>query len=57
MVRLNKKMSFSAANTQHGFGEHRIKNTMKCIDVTMKYTAVFLMLWAYSSVGGPGHLV
>ncbi len=25
MVRLNKKMSFSAANTQDGFGEHRDK--------------------------------
>ncbi len=24
---------------------------------TMKYTAVFLMLWAYVSAGGPGHLV
>ncbi len=24
---------------------------------TMKYTAVFLMLWAYISAGGPGHLV
>ncbi len=23
----------------------------------MKYTAVFLMLWAYISAGGPGHLV
>ncbi len=24
---------------------------------TMKYTAVFLMLWVYISAGGPGHLV
>ncbi len=24
---------------------------------TMKYTAVFVMLWAYISAGGPGHLV
>ncbi len=24
---------------------------------TMKYTALFLMLWAYISSGGPGHLV
>ncbi len=24
---------------------------------TMKYTAVCLMLWAYISAGGPGHLV
>ncbi len=24
---------------------------------TMKYTAVFLMLWAYISAGGPGQLV
>ncbi len=23
----------------------------------MKYTAVSLMLWAYISAGGPGHLV
>ncbi len=48
------KMSFLAANTQDGFGEHRDKKYPMC---TMKYTAVFLMLWAYISAGGPGHLV
>ncbi len=48
------KMSFLAANTQDGFGEHREKKYPMC---TMKYTAVFLMLWAYISAGGPGHLV
>ncbi len=46
--------SFLAANTQDGFGEHRDKNYPMC---TMKYTAVFFMLWAYISAGGPGHLV
>jgi len=41
-------MCFLAANTQYGFGEDRDK----------KYpTAVYLMLWAYISAGGPGHLV
>jgi len=37
-------MSFLAANTQDGFGEHRDKKYPMC---KMKYTAVFLMLWAY----------
>ncbi len=54
MVRWNKKMSFLAANTQDGFGAHRDKKYPMC---TMKYTAVFLMLWAYISAWGPGHLV
>ncbi len=49
-----KKNSFKAANTQDGFGEHRDKKYPMC---TMKYTAEFLMLWAYISAGGPGHLV
>uniref|UniRef100_A0A8C2HFM7 protein-tyrosine-phosphatase n=1 Tax=Cyprinus carpio TaxID=7962 RepID=A0A8C2HFM7_CYPCA len=44
-------MSFLAANTQDGFGEHREKKYPMC---TMKYTAVFLMLWTYISAGGPG---
>ena len=48
------KMSFLAANTQDGFGKHKDKKYPMC---TMKYTAVFLMLWAYISAGGPGHLV
>ncbi len=48
------KMSILAANTQDWFGEHRDKTYPMC---TMKYTAVFLMLWAYISAGGPGHLV
>ncbi len=46
------KMSFLAANTQDGFGAHRDKKYPMC---TMKYTAVFFMLWAYISAGGPGH--
>ncbi len=50
----NKQKSFLAANTQDGFGEHRDKKYPMC---PMKYTAVFLMLWAYISAGGPGHLV
>ncbi len=54
MVRCNYKMSFLAAITQDGFGEHKDKKYPMC---TMKYTAVFLMLWAYISAGGPGHLV
>ncbi len=54
MVRWNYKMSFLAANTQDGFGEHMDKEFPMC---TMKYTAVFVMLWAYISDGGPGHLV
>ncbi len=48
------KMSFLSANTQYGFGEHRDKKNPMC---TMKYTAVFLMLWAYISAGGPGCIV
>ncbi len=54
MVRGNKNMSFWVANTQDGFGEHRDKKYPMC---TMKYTAVVLMLWAYISAWGPGHLV
>ncbi len=42
------------ANTQDGFGELRNKKYPMC---TMKYTAVFFMLWAYISAGGPGPLV
>ena len=48
------KLSFLAANTQYGFGEHRDK---KYPMYTMRYTAVFFMLWAYISAGGPGRLV
>ncbi len=51
---MKKKKSVLAANAQDGFGEHRDKKYPMC---TMKYTAVFLMLWAYISDGGPGHLV
>ncbi len=43
-----------SANTQDGFGEHRDKRYPMC---TMTYTAVFLMLWAFISAGGPGNLV
>ncbi len=46
-------MSFLAANTQDVF-EHRDKKYLMC---SMKYTAVFLMLLAYISAGGPGYLV
>ncbi len=49
-----KTYCFLAANTQDGFGEHRDK---KYPMFTMKYTAVFFMLWAYISAGGPEHLV
>ncbi len=38
---MKKKKSFSAPNTQDGFGEHRDTKYSMC---TMKYTAVFLML-------------
>ncbi len=50
------KNSFLVANTQNGFGAHRDykKKYHMC---TMKYTAVFLMLWGYISAGGPGHVV
>ena len=48
------RMSFLAANTQDGFGKHKDKKYPMC---TMKYTGVFLMMWAYISAGGPGHLV
>lgn len=48
------KNELLAANTQDGFGKHREKKYPMC---TMKYTAVFLMLWAYISAGGSGHLV
>ncbi len=47
-------VSFLAANTQDGFGEHIDK---KYRMYTIKYTAVFFILWAYISVGDPGHLV
>ncbi len=53
MVRLNKKKLFLAANAQAGFGEHRDKKYPMC---TLKYTAVVMMLWAYISAEGPGHL-
>ncbi len=49
-----KKNELLAANTQDGFGEHRDKKHPMC---TMKYTAVFFMLWVYVSAGGLGHLV
>ncbi len=48
------KNELLAANTQDGFGEHRDKKYPMC---TMKYAAVFFMLWAYISARGPGHLV
>ncbi len=51
---MKQKISFLAANTQDEFGEHRDKKYPMC---TIKSTAVFLMLWAYISAGGPGHLV
>ncbi len=45
--RMKQKICFLAANTQYGFGEHRDKSTPICT----------MMLWAYISAGGPGHLV
>ncbi len=53
-AQMKLKMSFLAANTQDGFGATGIKKYPMC---TMKYTAVFFMLWAYFSAGGPEHLV
>ncbi len=50
-----KQLSLAnTANTRDGFGEHRDKKYPMC---KMKYTAVFVMLWAYISAEGPGHLV
>ncbi len=49
-----KNVFFFTENTQDGFSEHRDKKYPMC---TIKYTAVFLMTWAYISAGGPGHLV
>ncbi len=43
-------MSFLAANTQDGFGEPRDK---KYPMYTIKFTAVFLMMWDNISAGGP----
>ncbi len=43
---MKQKMCIFAANTQDGFGEHRDKNDPMC---TIKYTAVFFMLWDYIS--------
>ncbi len=54
MVRCKIKCSFLAANTHDGVGAHRDKKYPMC---TMKYTAVFSMLWAYISAGGAGHFV
>ncbi len=55
MVRWNKqKNELLAANTQDVFGEHMDKEFPMC---TIKYTAVFVMLWAYISARGPGYLV
>ncbi len=51
---MKQKKCFLAANTQDRFGEKRVK---KYPLSTMMYTAVILMLWAYISAGGPGHLV
>ncbi len=47
-------MSFLAENTQDVFSEHTDKKYPMC---SMKYTAVFFMLLAYISAGGPGYLV
>ncbi len=48
------KKCFLAANTQDGFSTNRDK---KHLMSTVKYTGGSLMLWAYISAGGPGHLV
>ncbi len=48
------KHEFLAADTQDVFGEHKDIKYPMC---KIKYTAVFVMLWAYISAGGPGHLV
>ncbi len=53
-LQMKQKNSFLAVNTNDGFSEHGDKKYPMC---TMKYTAVFFMLWAYISAEGPGHLV
>ncbi len=53
MVRLNKRKSFLAANTQDGFGEHRDTKYPMC---TMKYTALFFDVGLYFCWRS-GHLV
>ncbi len=53
-AQMKLKTSFLTANTQDGFGATGIKKYPMC---KMKYTAVFFMLWAYISAGGPEHLV
>ncbi len=42
-----------ASNETGFYGQMNLKKYPMC---TMKYTAVVLMLWAYISVGGLGHL-
>ncbi len=44
--------TFLAENTQDWFGLVK-----KYPMYTMKYAAVFFVLWAYMSAGGPGYLV
>ncbi len=39
------------------YGQMKLKWDKKYPMCTIKYTAVFLMLWAYIFSGGPGHLV
>ncbi len=50
---LASMVSFLAENTQDEFGEDRDKIHPMC---TMQYTAVFFVMLAYISAGGPGHL-
>ncbi len=51
---VNKNLAFYQQTLKMGLVNTGIKKYPMC---TMKYTAVFLMLWAYISAGGPGHLV
>ncbi len=48
-----KKLLFSSKTLKMDLVHTGIKKYPMC---TMKYTAVFLILWAYISAGGPGHL-
>ncbi len=49
-----KKIAFQQQTLKMGLVNTGIKKFPMC---TIKYTAVYLMLWAYISAGGPGHLV
>ncbi len=49
-----KTLAFYQQTLKMGLVNTGIKKYLMC---TIKYTAVFLMLWVYISAWGPGHLV